>query len=84
MRSERENITEHFLGLFADVREGEGVTAILLMFHLFVLLTAYLILKTVRESLILSAGGAEVKSYAAAAMAVTESRTTQTAIALVC
>ena len=70
MRSERENITEHFLGLFADVREGEGVTAILLMFHLFVLLTAYLILKTVRESLILSAGGAEVKSYAAAGQAV--------------
>jgi len=41
MRSEPRNITEHFLGLFADVREGEGTTAILLMFNLFVLLTAY-------------------------------------------
>ena len=40
------------------------MTAILLIFHLFVLLTAYLILKTVREALILSGSGAEVKSYA--------------------
>ena len=70
MRSERQNITEGCLGLFVDVREGEGITAILLMFNLFVLLTAYLILKTVRESLILSGSGAEVKSYVAAGQAV--------------
>jgi len=70
MRSERQNITERCLGLFVDVREGEGITAILLMFNLFVLLTAYLILKTVREALILSGGGAEVKSYVAAGQAV--------------
>jgi len=69
MRSERRNITERFLGLFADVREGEGMTAILLMFNLFVLLTAYLVIKTVREALILSGGGAEVKSYAASGQA---------------
>ncbi|HEY3168276.1 MAG TPA: hypothetical protein VGK57_13655, partial [Candidatus Binatia bacterium] len=70
MRSERRNISERFLGLFADVREGEGATAILLMFNLFVLLTAYLVIKTVREALILSDGGAEVKSYAAAGQAL--------------
>jgi ATP:ADP antiporter, AAA family len=70
MSSERRNITERFLGLFADVRAGEGMTAILLMFNLFVLLTAYLVIKTVREALILSGGGAEVKSYAAAGQAV--------------
>jgi AAA family ATP:ADP antiporter len=70
MRNERLNITERFLGLFADVREGEGMTAILLMFNLFVLLTAYLVIKTVREPLILSGGGAEVKSYAAAGQAL--------------
>jgi AAA family ATP:ADP antiporter len=70
MRNERRNISERFLGLFADVREGEGMTAILLMFNLFVLLTAYLVIKTVREALILSGGGAEVKSYAAAGQAL--------------
>ncbi|HMF48581.1 MAG TPA: hypothetical protein VK603_08060, partial [Candidatus Saccharimonadales bacterium] len=70
MRSDWRNITEPVRGLFADVREGEGMTAVLLMCHLFVLLTAYLIIKTVREALILSGGGAEVKSYAAAGQAV--------------
>jgi len=70
MRSDWRNITEPVRGLFADVREEEGMTAILLMCHLFVLLTAYLIIKTVREALILSGGGAEVKSYAAAGQAV--------------
>ena len=53
-------------GLFTDIRRGEGITVILLMFDLFILLTAYLIIKTVREPLILISGGAEVKSYAAA------------------
>jgi hypothetical protein len=51
MRGERRNISERLLGLFADVREGEGMTAILLMFNLFALLTAYLVIKTVREAL---------------------------------
>ena len=46
------------------------MTAILLMFNLFVLLTAYLVIKTVREALILSGGGAEVKSYAATGQAL--------------
>lgn len=53
---------ERFLKLFADVRDGEGTTAILLMLNLFVLLTSYLIIKTVREALILADGGAEVKA----------------------
>ncbi len=70
MRTKLANITEHFLGLFADVRKGEGMTVILLTFNLFVLLTAYLIVKTVREALILSGGGAEIKSYTAAGQAV--------------
>ena len=61
---------ERFLKPFADVREGEGTTAILLMLNLFVLLTSYLIIKTVREALILAGGGAEVKSYAAAGQAL--------------
>src|SRR2546421_3138525 len=58
------------LGIFADVRAGEGATALLLMLNIFLLLGAYYLLKTIREPLILTVpGGAEVKSYAAAATA---------------
>jgi AAA family ATP:ADP antiporter len=39
--------------------------------NVFLLLVAYYVLKTVREPLILMAGGAELKSYAAAAQALT-------------
>jgi AAA family ATP:ADP antiporter len=49
---------------------GEGANAVLLMLSVFLLLTAYYVLKVVREPLILSAGGAELKSYTAAAQAV--------------
>ena len=52
------------------MRGGEGVTALLLMLNIFLLLAAYYLLKTIREPLILTVpGGAEVKSYAAAAIA---------------
>jgi AAA family ATP:ADP antiporter len=58
------------LGLFADVRAGEGATALMLMANVFLLLAAYYLLKTIREPLILTVpGGAEVKSYSAAATA---------------
>ena len=67
---EQRNALDRFLLLFADVRAGEGLTAILLTLNLFLLLTAYLIIKTVREALILSEGGAEIKSYAAAGQAL--------------
>ncbi len=61
---------DRLLGTFADVRAGEGMTALLLMLNIFVLLAAYYLLKTIREPLILSVpGGAEVKSYSAAATA---------------
>ncbi|NOT33386.1 MAG: hypothetical protein HOP12_04360, partial [Candidatus Eisenbacteria bacterium] len=58
------------LAPFAEVRGGEGATALLLMLNVFLLLGAYYLLKTVREPLILAGGGAEVKSYAAAGQAV--------------
>jgi AAA family ATP:ADP antiporter len=61
---------ERFLGLFADIYPGEGKTALLLTLNLFILLTAYLIIKTVREPLILAGGGAEVKTFAAAGQAL--------------
>ena len=58
------------LSIFADVRPGEGVTALLLAFNVFLLLGSYYLLKTVREPLILTESGAEVKSYAAAGQAL--------------
>lgn len=58
------------LSVVADVRAGEGAGALLLAANVFALLGFYYVLKTVRESLILSEGGAEVKSYAAAGQAL--------------
>ena len=66
----KKSAVDRLLVLFSDVRAGEGFIALLLMINLFLLLTAYLIIKTVREALILSEGGAVVKSYAAAAQAL--------------
>jgi AAA family ATP:ADP antiporter len=66
----RSSALDRVLRLFADVRAGEGVTAVLLMFNIFLLLAAYYLLKTIREPLILTIpGGAEVKSYSSAAIA---------------
>jgi AAA family ATP:ADP antiporter len=61
---------EKFLSHFADVRGGEGVGVLLLALNLFLLLAAYYLLKTAREALILTEGGAEVKSYSAAGQAI--------------
>src|SRR5262245_22277754 len=68
-RTER-GALESLLSIFTDVRGGEGTTALLLMVNVFLLLTSYYILKTLREPLILAGGGAEVKSYAAAGQAI--------------
>ena len=59
---------DRFLRLFADVRPGEGATAVLLALSIFLLLTAYYVLKPVREALILGQGSAELKSYMSAGM----------------
>jgi len=64
-------LLDRLLGIFGDVRAGEGVTVLLMSLNVFLLLVGYYVLKTVREPLILMAGGAELKSYAAAAQAVT-------------
>lgn len=68
--TEKRNFLERGLATFAEVHAGEGLTAIFLMLNLFLLLAAYLIIKTVREPLILAEGGAVVKSYAAAGQAL--------------
>jgi AAA family ATP:ADP antiporter len=61
---------ERVLRLFSEVRPGEGPTALILTANVFLLLSAYYIIKPVREALILSGSGAEVKSYAAAGQAI--------------
>jgi AAA family ATP:ADP antiporter len=66
----RKGPLESVLSLFAPIRPGEGLTAILLGLNVFLLLASYYVLKTVREPLILTQGGAEVKSYAAAGQAL--------------
>jgi AAA family ATP:ADP antiporter len=60
---------EHFLSYFADVRSGEGLTVFLMTVNVFLLLFAYYLLKTVREALILTEGGAYVKAYSSAGQA---------------
>jgi len=62
---------DRLLGIFGDVRAGEGGTVILMSLNIFLLLVSYYVLKTVREPLILMAGGAQLKSYAAAVQALT-------------
>ena len=63
---------ERALSIVAEVRSGEGMTALLFTFNVFFLLVAYYVIKPVREGLILALeGGPEKKSYASAAIAVT-------------
>jgi ATP:ADP antiporter, AAA family len=68
-RSEK-SMVDRALSLFADVRAGEGTTAVLMLINIFALLICYSVIKTVREPLILLGGGAEVRSYAAAGQAL--------------
>jgi AAA family ATP:ADP antiporter len=66
---------EKFLGIFAEVRGGEGTTAVLMFLNIFLILAAYYILKTVREGLTIagvtlgSIEGDEAKVYLNAIMA---------------
>jgi ATP:ADP antiporter, AAA family len=54
-----------------EVHQGEAVTALLMTANVFLLLSAYYVIKPVREALILAmASGAEYKSYMSAAIAL--------------
>jgi AAA family ATP:ADP antiporter len=68
--SHSKRYVERLLSLFSDVRAGESKSALLLLVAVFLLLGAYYLLKPVREALILSEDGAEVKSYSAAGQAI--------------
>ena len=61
---------DRFLGVFADVQSGEGLTALLLALNVFLILMAYYILKPVREALILGEGSAELKTYMSAGQVI--------------
>ena len=61
---------DRLLKLFTDVRSGEGVTAALLAFDVFLLLSSYYVLKAIRDGLIIAEAGPEVKAYTNAAQVV--------------
>ncbi len=63
------NRVEKLLSYVADVRAGEGWSALLLAVTVFLLLFAYYLLKPVREALILTEADAKVKAYSSAAQA---------------
>ncbi len=62
----RKSPIERLLSLFAEVQPGEATRLLFLTLNIFLILTSYLIAKTVREPLILGTAGAEWKSYSAA------------------
>ena len=67
----RTRLLDRFTAVFSRVRPGEGLPVVILLVDLFLILTAYYLLKVAREPLILvGGGGAAVKSYAAAGQAM--------------
>ncbi len=69
--ADRRSPLERALSVVTDIKAGEGVTALLLTANVFLLLTAYYVIKPVREGLILAIeGGARYKSYLGAAIAI--------------
>ena len=66
----REHPVEFLLSAFGEVRPGEAPTVLLLALNVFLLLTAYYLLKVAREPLILLGAGAEMKSYASVGQSV--------------
>jgi ATP:ADP antiporter, AAA family len=64
------SLVDRMLRPFADVRAGEGLPILLLGLNMFLVLSGYHLLKTIRESLILTESGAAVKIYASAGQAL--------------
>lgn len=67
---EKMRILDRLLRPFADVRACEAASALVLASTILTVMTAYYLLKVIREPLILTGGGAEVKSYASAGQAL--------------
>ncbi len=68
--SRRLSLADRLLSVFTTVRAGEAAGTLLVGMNAFLVLVTYYVLKTVREALILTEGGAEVKSYSSAAQAL--------------
>ena len=64
--SSNHNWYERLLNLISVVKPGEGKSCLLLTINACLIMTAYYLLKVIREPLILAYGGAEYKSYATA------------------
>lgn len=60
---------EKLLNLFSHVRPGEGKSCLILSLNACFIMACFYMLKVVREPLILTQGGAELKSYATALQA---------------
>ncbi len=65
----RPSALDRFLRLFTEVRAGESVTALLLTANVFLLFTAYYVLRVVRQVLI-ARSGADVAAYSSAGQAL--------------
>lgn len=61
----KKTFLDRALSVVTEIRPREGALALLLSIDVCLLLTAYYMIKPVREGLILATGGAEIKSYAA-------------------
>lgn len=69
--TDRRSLLDRALSLVTRVEAGEGVTALLLALDVFLLMTAYSLIKPVREGLILvMKSGAEYKAYMGGAIAI--------------
>jgi AAA family ATP:ADP antiporter len=74
--AEGRTLLERFLSLFAEVRSGEAANVVLMFLNIFLILTAYYVLKVVREGLMIGGvelfglGGDEIKAYLPAVMTV--------------
>jgi AAA family ATP:ADP antiporter len=66
----QKSVLDRTLSIFAEVRAGEGLSALLLAANVFYLLAFYSVLKIVRDALILSEAGAVVASYSSAGQAL--------------
>ena len=70
------SLLERLLGFFAEVRAGEAASVLLMFSNIFLILTAYYVLKVVREGLMIGGvelfglGGDEIKAYLPAVMTV--------------
>jgi ATP:ADP antiporter, AAA family len=72
LSNENPTLLDQIVGFVTRVtiKPTEGFAAVMMAANVFVLLCSYYLLKTARESLILSEASAEVKSYAAAGQAI--------------